>query len=185
MARTATAFFFFCVLITMGAAPAGAAGPGEVIVEVTSIGASMAPASGAEAAEVGQEVAEVTDVDPRLARYAKKLESLFAYRRYSFLGRANSKTGFGESCRFQLPERFVLKVEPERFEPEGGGRVEMLVTLVRDVPRQTRGPVGDARSDEEIVLRTRIRLESGGTVLLGGPPLADGVLILALSVRRP
>jgi hypothetical protein len=35
-----------------------------------------------------------------------------------------------------------------------------------------------------VVLRTRIRLENGGTVLLGGPPIESGVLILALSARR-
>ena len=39
------------------------------------------------------------------------------------------------------------------------------------------------KPEREIVLRTRIRLENGGTVLLGGPPIKNGVLILALSAR--
>ena len=37
--------------------------------------------------------------------------------------------------------------------------------------------------EREIVLRTKIRLKNGGTVLLGGPPIRAGVLVLALSAR--
>ena len=72
---------------------------------------------------------------------------------------------------------------PEKFEPGRRGRIEMMVTLSRDrqLDRSERGP---GRSEREIVLRTSIRLENGGTVLLGGPPIEDGVLILALSARR-
>jgi len=76
-----------------------------------------------------------------------------------------------------------MEVEPTRFEPDGSGRIEMMVTLIRDV--RTDGGGGErGRPRDEIVLRTKIRLENGGTVLLGGPPISDGVLILALSARR-
>ena len=71
---------------------------------------------------------------------------------------------------------------------DGEERIEMLVTLFRAVARReetlAEGRREPMRRDREIVLRTRIRLENGGTVLVGGPPIADGVLILALSARR-
>jgi hypothetical protein len=64
----------------------------------------------------------------------------------------------------------------------------MLVTLFRRPPPMAASLAeGDApalRPEREVVLRTRIRLENGGTVLLGGPPIESGVLILALSARR-
>lgn len=150
----------------------------DVVVHVTTIVASMSPAdsdpSGAEAV-----------VDPQLSGHAEKLRSLFAYKRYSFAGSSRAGTSFGKSCTFQLPEHFTLEVEPERFEPEGRGRIEMLVTLFQEAAaRREPGANGAPARDQEIVLRTRIRLTSGGTVLLGGPPVEGGVLILALSARR-
>lgn len=151
----------------------------DVVVQVTSIVASMSQGEGEPAREEAV-------VDPRLSGYAEKLRTLFAYKRYSFVGSSRSGASFGASCSFQLPEHFVLEVEPERFESEGRGRIEMLVTLFHDAP-QVRGDAGTRRGrveEREIVLRTRIRLTSGGTVLLGGPPVEDGVLILALSARR-
>jgi hypothetical protein len=84
---------------------------------------------------------------------------------------------------FELPNRFMLEVEPQRHEGDGAGRIEMMVTLVRRIPAETGGR-GPARPEREIVLRTRIHLENGGTVLLGGPPIGDDVLILALSAKR-
>jgi hypothetical protein len=65
---------------------------------------------------------------------------------------------------------------------DGGDMIEMMVTLYRETPREE----GARRSPElerEVVLRTKIRLKNGGTVLLGGPPIRAGVLVLALSAR--
>ncbi len=173
MKKIAIVLWIALVATLIVAPPAVAAK--RVAVQVTSIAASMgargAPPEGAP------------QVDPKLTGLAKKLRSLFAYRQYAFLGRAQSESEFGGSCAFQLPEHFTLEVEPERFETEGDGRIEMLVTLLRDVPARGRHP--DSRGPQrEIVLRTRIRLENGGTVLLGGPSISEGVLILALSARR-
>ena len=62
----------------------------------------------------------------------------------------------------------------------------MLVTLFRDTESRDERPRDERARPvrREIVLRTRIRLENGGVVLLGGPPVRDGVLILALSARQ-
>lgn len=156
------------------AAPAASKG---VSVEVTSIVASMeVPKS--------ELSARVPIIDPKLATYGNKLESLFAYKKYSYAGAARSDASFGTTCMFQLPDRFSLEVEPERFDPEGRGRVEMLVTLFHDVQGQSDGDPRGRTTHREIVLRTRIRLENGGVVLLGGPPVSGGVLILALSARQ-
>lgn len=159
----------------------------EVTVQVTSIVAS-AEGSPRLAARGASEAKKVS-VDPKLAGFGSKLRSLFAYSRYSFLGRARSSTSFGDVGAFALPERFSLEVEPRRIDvADGEERIEMLVTLFREPPPRAmtlaEADVPAAGPEREIVLRTRIRLENGGTVLLGGPPIRDGVLILALSARR-
>ncbi len=168
---------FISLLGTIGWTGTSAAAD-DVVVQVTSIVASMSQGEG-EAAD------EEAVVDPKLSGYAEKLRSLFAYERYSFVGSSRAGVAFGGVCSFQLPERFALEVEPERFEPEARGRIEMLVTLFQEAPSR-RGDGAPRREvpEREIVLRTRIRLKSGGTVLLGGPSVEDGVLILALSARR-
>jgi hypothetical protein len=178
MRRVAIALPVIMLLMVL-LAPAPALAKDEVIVEVISIAAS----SGDEDAESGGEAF----VDPKLSGYAKKLRALFAYTKYTFLASGRTETDFGSPCTFQLPERFSLIVEPERME-ESEGRIEMMVTLVHEVEGE-RGEAHREREEgrqggrQEIVLRTKIRLGNGGTVLLGGPPIEGGVLILALSAR--
>jgi hypothetical protein len=170
MTRTAIALLL-ALAVAAHAAPS-APGRTRVVVEVTTIAAS----SGAS-----QDSPKGAVVDAKLAAFAKKLQSLFAYKRYSFLMSAQAEAQLGGVSVFQLPGRFSLEVEPQRFDSESPGRIEMLVTLFRDA----RSPAGErVRPEREIVLRTRISLENGGTVLLGGPPIGDGVLILALSAHR-
>lgn len=184
MKRTAIALPITLALALTSAAPVAAAD--QVVVQVTSIAASVEKAP--PAAARGAAEARPVSVDPKLAGFGQKLTSLFAYSRYSFLGKSRAATSFGELSEFVLPERFSLEVEPQRVEvADGEERIEMLVTLYRRTPDP---PVGLAESDadskkleREIVLRTRIRLENGGTVLLGGPPIKNGVLVLALSAR--
>jgi hypothetical protein len=186
MKKTAIVLHVLIALTLTSAIPAVATD--GVTVQVTSIVASTGE-SPPVAVRVAGEAKGIT-VDPRLAGFGKKLRSLFAYSRYSFLGKSTSASTFGEMSAFALPERFSLEVEPQRVEvADGEERIEMLVTLFKQPP----APVmalgeSDARSrpmrpQREIVLRTRIRLENGGTVLLGGPPIKNGVLILALSAR--
>jgi hypothetical protein len=152
----------------------------EVAIEVISISASTETVPAAGRAALRQEKAESKPVvDAELSRFSKKLRSLFAYTRYSFLSRGRSEAEFGGMSTFRLPEQFLLEVEPERFEKDEE-RIEMMVTLVHEVPPK---PGDDADPVREIVLRTKIKLGNGGTVLLGGPPIDGGVLILALSAR--
>ena len=173
MKQIATAYAVVLVLALL-CTPTHAASD-EVTIQVTSIAA--ASLSDAQIGRAG------TLVDEELSGYAKKLRALFTYNRYAFLGDVRTRTDFGTRVRLQLPEHFAMEVEPTRFEPDGSGRIEMIVTLIRDI--RTDGDRGErGRSHDEIILRTKIRLENGGTVLLGGPPISEGVLILALSARR-
>jgi hypothetical protein len=172
MRQTAIALALIFSLAAAALAAPSSTGRSRVIVEVTTIAASTGNAQDSSRGPV---------VDAKLAAFAKKLRSLFAYKRYSFLMSTQSETQLGGVSAFQLPGRFSLDVEPERFESEGPGRIEMLVTLYRE---GRSGGGGRGRPEREIVLRTRISLENGGTVLLGGPPIGDDVLILALSARR-
>jgi len=169
--RTALVLVVIAALLT--AVPA--LGAEEIRIEVTSIGASST-AGAAEGVE------KEPKVDARLARFTEKLTTLFAYTRYAFLGRMQTQATFGEPSRIAIPGRFTLLVEPQRFENDDRHRIEMLVTLFRDTPRET-GEDGQRPEDPEVLLRTRIRLENGGTVLLGGPPIEKAVLILALTAH--
>jgi hypothetical protein len=184
MKQTAIALNILIILALLPAPPAVSAG--GVTVRVTSIAASTEERP--PAAMGGPRGAKGAAVDPKLAGFGRKLRSLFAYSRYAFLGESSSVSSFGEMSSFALPERFALEVEPERVEvADGEERIEMLVTLFRLPPPAPSSPSEEdasvAKPEREVVLRTRIRLENGGTVLLGGPPIRNGVLILALSAR--
>jgi hypothetical protein len=160
-------------LLMLFAAVAPAASPREIVVEVTSIAAATRPAE-----QRGESVA----LDPRLAPFSKNLKSLFAYDTYTFLNKDRSTVEFGKSRSFRLPEHFSIEVGPEQMKNDGDDMIEMMVTLYREKPR-SEGKRRPPDQEREVVLRTKIRLKNGGTVLLGGPPIRAGVLVLALSAR--
>ena len=160
-------------LLVMLTVPA-AASAREIRVEVTSIAAAIRPAS--ERGEVAVEL------DPRLGAFSKNLRSLFAYDSYTFLSKDSAAVEFSTATVFRLPEHFSIEVAPEQLGRDGSDMIEMLVTLFREEPRKERGQ-GRGTPEREVVLRTKIRLKNGGTVLLGGPPIRGGVLVLALTAR--
>ena len=162
------------VLLVMLAVPAADASPREIRVEVISITAATRPAS-----ERGEAPVEL---DPRLGAFSKNLRSLFAYDSYTFLSKDSADVKFGAATVFRLPEHFSIEVAPEQLGRDGSDMIEMLVTLFREKPRKERGQ-GRETPEREVVLRTKIRLKNGGTVLLGGPPIRGGVLVLALTAR--
>jgi len=159
-------------LLVMLAAPALAASSREIVVEVISIAAAKRPAS-----ERGEAAVEL---DPRLGSFSKNLLSLFAYDSYTFLSKDRATVEFSGATVLELPEHFSIEVAPEQLGRDGSDMIEMLVTLFREVPR---GEGGRGAPEREVILRTKIRLKNGGTVLLGGPPIRAGVLVLALSAR--
>ena len=173
-----TVIVYSIALLMMLAAPASAASSREIVVEVTSIAAAKRPAS--ERGDVAVEL------DPRLGSFSKNLLSLFAYDSYTFLSKDRATVEFSDSTVFELPEHFSIAVAPEQLGRDGSDMIEMLVTLFREVPRGEGGQEqgrGRGTPELEVILRTKIRLKNGGTVLLGGPPIRAGVLVLALTAR--
>ncbi len=160
-------------LLMILAAPASAASSREIVVEVTSIAAAKRPAS-----ERGEAAVEL---DPRLGSLSKNLTSLFAYDNYTFLSKDRATVPFSDATVFKLPEHFSIEIAPKQLGRDGSDMIEMLVTLFREVPRGRGG--GRGTPEREVILRTKIRLKNGGTVLLGGPPIRGGVLVLALTAR--
>jgi hypothetical protein len=161
-------------LLAMLAVSASVASPREIQVEVTSIAASMRPAS-----ERGKVAVEL---DPRLGPFSKNLLSLFAYDSYTFLDKHLDTVAFGDETVFKLPDHLSIEVAPEQLGRDGSNMIEMTVTLFREEPRGKEGR-GRRTPEREVILRTKIRLKNGGTVLLGGPPIRGGVLVLALTAR--
>jgi hypothetical protein len=144
-----------------------------VSVEVTSISASVVKSE--------QRREGAVELDPRLAPISKSLKSLFAYDSYTFLSKERASVEPRTARIFRLPEHFAIEITPDHTGRESRDMIGMQVTLFREEPaRRGRQPQTPER---EIVLRTEIRLKSGGTVLLGGPPIRNGVLVLALSAK--
>lgn len=164
----------FIALLAMLAVPVSAASSREIEVEVTSIAAATRPAS--ERGEVAVEL------DPRLGPFSKNLLSLFAYDSYTLLDKGVDTVEFGDATVFRLPDHLSIEVAPEQLGRDGSDMIEMMVTLFREAPRG-KGGQGRRAPEREVILRTKIRLKNGGTVLLGGPPIRAGVLVLALTAR--
>ena len=162
------------VLLAMLAVSTSVASPREIQVDVTSIAAATRPVSASERGEA------TVELDPRLGAFSKNLRALFAYDSYTFLNKDRDAVEFGAATVFNLPDHLFIEVAPEQLGRDGSNMIEMVVTLFREEPRREGGRETPKR---EVVLRTKIRLKNGGTVLLGGPPIRGGVLVLALSAR--
>lgn len=116
------------------------------------------------------------ELDPELIALREKLEELFKYRGYVVVDKAERSGEYETELEFGLPENLVLRVTPKRGDREG--RINLVAKLVRVVPSKKKG-----KKIEKSVLETELKLKEGGTVLLGGPSLEDGVLILALEAN--
>jgi hypothetical protein len=171
--RTTVIVCSIALLMTF-AAPASAVSSREIMVEVTSIAAAKRPAS-----ERGEAAVEL---DPRLGPFSKNLTALFAYDSYTFLSKDRATVEFSDATIFKLPEHFSIEIAPKQLGRDGSDMIEMLVTLFREAPRG-KGRQERGTPEREVILRTKIRLKNGGTVLLGGPPIRAGVLVLALTAR--
>jgi len=117
------------------------------------------------------------ELDPQLVELRDKLEKLFRYGGYMVVDEAQRTGAFEKELEFGLPENLVLRVTPKKGKARGG--IDLIAKIVRIVPGKKK------KKEEKIVLETELKLKEGGTVLLGGPSLEDGVLILALEVYQP
>ncbi len=152
------------------------ASPREIQIDVTSIAATTRPASASERGKA------IVELDPQLGPFSKNLRALFAYDSYTFLNKDRDTVEFGDATVFNLPDHLSIEVAPEQLGRDGSDMIEMVVTLFREEPRG-KGERRRRTPEREVILRTKIRLKNGGTVLLGGPPINGGVLVLALTAR--
>ncbi|MCK4680405.1 hypothetical protein KAT82_04725 [bacterium] len=164
------------VLLAMLAVSTSLASPREIQVDVTSIAAATHPVSASVRGKA------TVELDPRLGSFSKNLRALFAYDSYTFLNKDRDTVEFGDATVFNLPDHLSIEVAPEQLGRDGSNMIEMVVTLFREEPRG-KGGRGRRTPEREVILRTRIRLKNGGTVLLGGPPISGGVLVVALTAR--
>ncbi len=101
-------------------------------------------------------------VDPALAKIRSQLSSL-SYTTYRLLETHPLVTNLGAKHAIPLPGGRILDLYPYGL---SDGRLELLVTITESSKR---------------ILDTTVRLSNNGTIVVGGPSHAGGVLIVALS----
>jgi len=102
-------------------------------------------------------------IDPELKALAQQLTKLFAqYSSYRLLKTATLDLAYGASGTVDIPEGKALTVTPKAL---------------------TKGKLEVALKMDEPEFSTDVRLKPGARLLVGGPKLEGGVLILAVTAR--
>lgn len=105
-----------------------------------------------------------TGMDDRLGPVARQLSKAFKYSRYDLLSTHGGDAQVAEPWRAALPGGRTLEVTPTAVS-EGSYHLQVRVLS----------------SKGEQLMNSSVRLRPGGSVFIGGPPHAPGVLIIALS----
>ncbi|MCX8072530.1 MAG: hypothetical protein N3C12_08775 [Candidatus Binatia bacterium] len=100
--------------------------------------------------------------DPRLVALRQQFHSLFPYTSYQLLKEERKRVPWGGKASFEIPGGRYVVVIPREFR---SGRVAMKVLVVEGAR-----PIMD----------TSLALRNHGTLLVGGPRQANGVLILSI-----
>lgn len=108
-------------------------------------------------------------VDKAIEGIGGELRKIFRYSRYQLLSRLSGRAALKESWRAPLPGGRTLQVTPLAVQ-EGFWQVGVKIM---------RGSGGG----EESLLTSTVKLRSGGSVLLAGPPHDQGILVIALSAH--
>lgn len=108
-------------------------------------------------------------VDKAIEGIGGELRKIFRYSRYQLLSRASGRAALKEAWRAPLPGGRTLQVTPLAVR-EGTWQVGVNIL---------RGGGGA----EESLLTSTVKLRSGGSVLLAGPPHDQGILVIALSAH--
>lgn len=108
-------------------------------------------------------------VDKAIEGIGGELRKIFRYSRYQLLTRLSGRAGLKEAWRAPLPGGRTLQVTPLAVR-EGAWQVGVKIL-------RGGGP------SEESLLTSTVRLQSGGSVLLAGPPHDQGILVIALSAH--
>lgn len=121
-----------------------------------------------------------TTPDPRLATLIAQLRKALPYANFQLLGAPSGRTALGQSWRTELPGGEV----------PGGRTLELTPTAIDQGTIQVQARVVQAkivqgRSVPETLVNTTLRLQSGGTVVIGGPAYQSGVLVIVISASTP
>ncbi len=164
------------LLAAYGPPTALAAGDAEAVGQ-SEIAAVNAWAGSAEAAAEARQVgfnALVIELsnpprpeppDPRLAHLVSELKRLFQFTQYKLLGTPAGTAQIGQMWQAPLPGGVTLQATPTAIEPAG---IQVQVLLLRG---------------SGVVVNSKVRVASGGQVLVGGTPSPQGTLIVALQAR--
>jgi hypothetical protein len=153
----------------------GRAGSRPLIAGLLAAGfAALAPASDAQSpltlqAHVILASNQGQGVDKAIEGIAGELQKIFRYSRYQLLTRVSGRAALKEVWRAPLPGGRTLQVTPLAVQD---GLWQVGVKILRG---------GGPR--EESLLTSTVKLRSGGSVLLAGPPHDQGILVIALSAH--
>lgn len=103
-------------------------------------------------------------IDPRLRPLVGELGSL-KFTSYQLRDEATFRLEPGSAGRLQLPNQSWLSLTDRGMAEDGKLRLEIAVP--------------------ELQFKTTVALANGATVAVGGPPFADGALILAVTRLQP
>ena len=108
-------------------------------------------------------------VDKAIEGIGEELRKIFRHSRYQLLSRASGRAALKETWRTPLPGGRTLEVTPLTVQD---GLWQVAVKILRG-----------SRPSEESLLTSTVKLRSGGSVLLAGPPHDQGILVIALSAH--
>jgi hypothetical protein len=101
-------------------------------------------------------------LDPRLSKIKQQLE-IIKYRCYRLIKEESENVPWQADAAFEISGGRSLVVVPQELRNR---KISLKISLVEE---------------NKSFLDTTVRLPNRGTILLGGPPLKEGVLILIIS----
>ena len=114
--------------------------------------------------------------DPRLTSLIAELRKALPYSTFQLLGSPSGRTGLGQTWKADLPGG----------EAPGWRTLELTPTAIERAAVQLRARIVQVKSVQgrsvgETLVDTVLKLQSGGTVVIGGPAYGSGVLVIVIS----
>lgn len=114
--------------------------------------------------------------DPSLAALIAQLRKALPYSGFQLWGTPSGRTGLRQAWRAELPGGDV----------PGGRALELTPTaidrgMIQLQARIIQVKIVQGKSVSETLVNTTLRLQSGGTVVIGGPAYQNGVLVIVIS----
>lgn len=118
--------------------------------------------------------------DPSLVDLIAKLKTALPYSSFQLWGTPSGRTGLGQSWTTELPggetpRGRTLELVPTAIDR---GTIQLQARIV-----QTK--IVQGKWVSEMLVNTTLRLQSGGTVVIGGPAYQNGVLVIVISASTP